>query len=298
MKRTLFAVLGAISLSACAQAPQGAAAAAKSDPAKAEAAKTDAAKPAAPSGAAPQVAAGSADARAVEAVRTLNPKVDIDKVGPAPMPGFREAVVQGQVVYVSDDGRYLFLPGSGGALFDTKNKRNVMEDTLASMRRDLVKTIPASERIVFAPANPKHTVTIFTDVECGYCRKLHSEMAEYNRQGIAVEYLAFPRMGIGSEDYKKMVSVWCAADRRKALTEAKADHAVQAKECKNTVEQQYEIGQRAGLTGTPMILNADGIQLGGYVPPAQLREALDKLAAESKTVAKPAAAVATPAGGL
>ncbi|MBN7137126.1 disulfide bond formation protein DsbC [Lysobacter enzymogenes] len=290
MKRILFAVLGAISLSACAQTPPGAAAAAKADPVKPAAEAV--------AGTAPKVAAGSADARAVEAVRTLNPKVNIDKVGAAPMPGFREALVQGQVVYVSDDGRYLFLPGSGGALFDTQAKRNLMEDTLAGMRRDLLKTIPASERIVFAPANPKHTVTVFTDVECGYCRKLHSEIAEYNRQGIAVEYLAFPRMGIGSEDYKKMVSVWCAADRRKALTDAKSDHgSVSSKQCKNTVEQQYEVGQRAGLTGTPMILNADGVQLGGYVPPAQLREALDKLAAESKTAAKPTAAVATPVGG-
>jgi thiol:disulfide interchange protein DsbC len=294
MKRILFALIGAISLSACAQAPQGAAAAAKTDPAKpaAEASK----------GAAPKVEAGSADARAVDAIRTLNPNVTIDKVGPAPMPGFREALAQGQVVYVSDDGRYLFLPGSGGALFDTQVKKNLSEDSLAGMRKDLVKTIPASERIVFAPANPKHTVTVFTDVECGYCRKLHSEIAEYNRQGIAIEYLAFPRMGIGSDDYKKMVSVWCAADRRKALTDAKSDHgSVASKDCKNSVTQQYNVGQRAGLTGTPMILTADGVQLGGYVPPAQLREALDKLAAESKKpagAAKPTAAVAAPVGGL
>ncbi|MGO1072280.1 thioredoxin fold domain-containing protein [Lysobacter sp. CA199] len=290
MKRIMFAVLGAISLSACAQAPQGAAA--NADPAKpaAQASK----------GAAPKVAAGTADARAVEAIRTLSPNVTIEKVGPAPMPGFREALAQGQVVYVSDDGRYLFLPGSGGALFDTQAKRNLSEDTMAGMRRDLIKTIPASERIVFAPASPKHTVTVFTDVECGYCRKLHSEIAEYNRQGIAVEYLAFPRMGIGSDDYKKMVSVWCAADRRKALTDAKSDHGnVASKQCKNSVEQQYEVGQRAGLTGTPMILTSEGVQLGGYVPPAQLRQALDKLAAESKGGgAKPTAAVAAPVGGL
>ena len=294
MKRILFALIGAISLSACAQqAPQGAAAA-----------KTDPAKPAAQAakGAAPKVEAGSADARAVDAIRSLNPNVSIDKIGPAPMAGFREALAQGQVVYVSDDGRYLFLPGSGGALFDTQAKKNLSEDSLAGMRKDLIKAIPVSERIVFAPANPKHTVTIFTDVECGYCRKLHSEIAEYNRQGIAVEYLAFPRMGIGSEDYKKMVSVWCAADRRKDLTDAKSDHgSVPTKECKNSVTEQYNIGQRAGLTGTPMILNVDGVQIGGYVPPAQLREALDKLAAESKKpagAAKPTAAVAVPVGGL
>ncbi|MGH8081006.1 MAG: DsbC family protein [Lysobacter sp.] len=300
MKRIMFAVLGAISLSACAQAPQGAAAA-KVDPAKPASVAAQA-----PKGAAPKVASGTADARAVEAIRTLSPNINIDKVGAAPMPGFREALAQGQVVYVSDDGRYLFLPGSGGALFDTQAKRNLSEDTLAGMRKDLIKSIPVSERIVFAPANPKHTVAVFTDVECGYCRKLHSEIAEYNRQGIAVEYMAFPRMGIGSEDYKKMVSVWCAADRRKALTDAKSDHGISTKECKNTVEQQYNVGQRAGLTGTPMILTEDGVQLGGYVPPAQLREALDKLAAEPKaktaaagpTAAGPTAAVATPAGGL
>nr|WP_057916898.1 DsbC family protein [Lysobacter antibioticus] len=292
MKRIIFAVLGAISLSACAQAPQGAAA--KSDPAAP--AKTAAAA----KGSAPEVKAGSADALAVEAIRQLNPNVSIDKVGPSPVPGFREALAQGQVVYVSDDGRYLFLPGSGGALFDTQAKKNLSESSLAGMRKDLLKTIPASERIVFAPANPKHTVTIFTDVECGYCRKLHSEIAEYNRQGIAVEYLAFPRMGIGSEDYKKMVSVWCAADRRKALTDAKSEQSIPNKDCKNTVTMQYNVGQRAGLTGTPMILTSEGIQLGGYVPPAQLREALDKIAADAKPAAsgaKPTAAVAVPTGG-
>ncbi|KRB11020.1 DsbC family protein [Lysobacter sp. Root690] len=295
MKRILITVLGAvISLSACAQAPQGAAAAGGTDPVK-----DRAGVPATPAGTAPQVVAGSADARAIEAMRALNPNVAIDKVGPAPMPGLREILVQGQVVYVSDDGGYLFLPGTGGALFNIKGKRNVTEDSLAGMRRDLVKTIPASERIVFAPANPKHTVTVFTDAECGYCRKLHGEIAEYNRQGIAVEYLAFPRMGIGSDDYKKMVSVWCAADRREALTAVKSDRAVSSKTCKNTVEQQYQIGQRAGVgaTGTPTILNADGFHVGGYVPPAQLRERLDKLAAESERASRPAAAVAAPAGG-
>ena len=89
------------------------------------------------------------------------------------------------------------------------------------VRRKLLKTIPVSDRIVFAPPNPKYTVSVFTDVECGYCRKLHSDIAEYNRQGIAIQYLAFPRMGLGSADFNKMVTVWCSADRRKALTDAK-----------------------------------------------------------------------------
>lgn len=267
MKRILLvAALGAISLSACAKTPQ----ADQATPAAA----------AAPAAARP--AAGTAEARAVDAIAQLNPNVEVESVTAAPLPGFREAIVGGQVVYVSDDGRYLFLPGAGGALFDTQAKKNLSEAALAGMRTRLLATIPQSERIVFAPPNPVHTVTVFTDVECGYCRKLHSEIAEYNAQGIAVEYLAFPRMGIGSEDFEKMVSVWCASDRKKALTEAKTSGKVIDKDCKNTVTMQYNVGQRAGLTGTPMILAEDGTQLGGYVPPKALREALDKLAADNR----------------
>lgn len=282
MKRLVLAVLGAISLSACAQAPGGSVL-------QAPAAATTPAKPAAPT-----PAAGTAEARAIAAVRALNPQVEVERVAAAPMPGFREAIVAGQVVYVSDDGRYLFLPGSGGALFDVTAKKNLSEDAMAAVRKQLLETIPTSERIVFAPAKPKYTVTVFTDVECGYCRKLHSEIAEYNRQGIAIEYLAFPRMGLGSDDYRKMVAVWCAPDRRKALTAAKNDHGPTKADCKSSVNQQYDVGQRVGLTGTPMILTREGVQLGGYIPPAALREALDKLAADqahaaATTPAKPGA---------
>lgn len=267
MKRILIAAaLGMISLSACAQAPA---------PADGAATPTTAGTPAGD----PAPAAGTPEARAVAAIRGISPDIKVEYVGAAPIPGFREAVVGGQVVYVSDDGNYLFLAGAGGALLDTRTQKNLSETTLGSMRNKLLATIPASERIVFAPLNPKHTVTVFTDAECGYCRKMHSEIKQYNAEGIAVEYLAFPRMGIGSEDFNQMVSVWCSPDRKTALTNAKTTGKVEDRNCKNTITQQYNVGQRVGLTGTPMIIAADGSQLGGYLPPKALRAALDKLAA-------------------
>lgn len=273
MKRLALAVLvGAISLTACAQSPQPAA----------KDAATSAGAATATADKAP--AAGTPDARAIAAVRKLNAQIKVDRVGAAPIPGFREAIVQGQVVYVSDDGRYMFLPGSGGAVFDTQGMKNLSEQAIAGLRLELLKTIAKGERIRFAPANPVHTVTVFTDVECGYCQKLHGEIAEYNRQGIAIEYLAFPRAGIGSPNYHQMVSVWCAADRRGAMTAAKTGGTVPRKACTTSVNQQYDVGQRIGLTGTPMILTEQGVQVGGYVPPAELRKLLDKAKADSAGV--------------
>lgn len=286
MKRFFLALIGAISLSACAQGPQSGTAG------KAPGTQAATAGQPAVTGSAPRVTANTPEARAIAAVHQLNPQVTVDKVGAAPIAGFREATVQGQIVYVSDDGRYVFLPGPQGALYDVAAQKNLSEQSMAATRKELLKTIPVSERIVFAPVNPKYTVAVFTDVECGYCRKLHSQIADYNRQGIEVQYIAFPRMGLGSEDHKKMISVWCAPDRRKALTDAKHDRPIPVRDCKNTVSMQFDIGQRVGLTGTPMIIAEDGTTVGGYLPPQQLREALERVARGGK--AAPAAGATDP----
>jgi thiol:disulfide interchange protein DsbC len=267
----LLVLLATASLSACAQSP-----APGNKAAKPAAAKTPANAPA--------VKPGTPDERALAAIRSLNAQVQIDRIAAAPLPGFREVIVGGQVIYVSDDGRYLLQ----GALFDVDAKKDLSQTGLAEVRRELLATIPEDDRIVFAPAKPDYTVTVFTDVECGYCRKLHQDIAEYNRRGIAVEYVAFPRMGLGSDDFRKMVAVWCSKDRRKALTDAKNGKRVPQKTCTNPVTMQYDIGQRVGLTGTPMIITEEGVQMPGYMPPDALRAALDKLEAEAEAEPVPA----------
>ena len=267
------ALLGALSLTACAQAPQAPAAD-----------KPAAAKPATASTA----ASGSAEDRARAAIAKLNPRAKVEYVGAAPLPGFREVIAGGQLLYVSDDGRYLMQ----GAVLDLEAQEDLMQNSpaLAEHRRKLIATIPHAERIVFAPPNAKYTVTVFADIECGYCRKLHGEVGELNRLGIAVEYLAFPRMGLGSQDHKDMISVWCSPDRKRALTDAKAGKPVAPRDCKNPVTMEFDVGQRIGVSGTPAIYSAEGVQLGGYLPPAALRAKLDELAAKKA----PAAAGAAP----
>jgi len=217
---------------------------------------------------------------------TLNPKIEIDYIGAAALPGFREAIVGGQVVLISDDGKYLVQ----GSVVDIGSQKELTQSSpaLSKYRQDLLKSVKTSERIIFAPPNPEYTVSVFTDIECGYCRKLHSEIAEYNRRGIAIEYLAFPRMGLGSADHKSMISVWCASDRKQALTDAKNGKPVPDRQCRSTpVDMEYNVGQRLGISGTPAIFAADGTQLGGYLPADKMREALDKLAGDAGAV-KPA----------
>lgn len=220
------------------------------------------------------------DIAAIKALRNMAPQITPDRVGPAPIPGWRELLVGGNPVYVSEDGRYLIQ----GSIFDINAKKDISQAGVSAFRRDKMATVPAEDKIVFASAGkPKHTVMVFTDIECGFCRKLHEDIAEYNRLGITIEYLAFPRAGTASPDFKHMESVWCSADRNKALTDAKAGRPVPEKTCTNPVMMQYTLGQKVGLQGTPMIVAANGVALPGYMPPNDLLAALDRLAEEAKT---------------
>ena len=219
-----------------------------------------------------------ADSKAVEAaLKTALPTIKPDAINESPIKGVYEVVVGARLFYVSEDGRYLMQ----GSMVDLKSREDLTEKKLGAARLGALEKLGTDNMIVFKPKIFKHLVYVFTDIDCGYCRKLHNEIAEYNKQGITVEYLAYPRMGLGSKDHRDMVSVWCAADRNQALTRAKEGKPVQAKECQSPVEAQFALGQRLGVTGTPAVYAANGTQLGGYLPPKQMREALDKLAASA-----------------
>ncbi|MDE1894319.1 MAG: DsbC family protein [Xanthomonadaceae bacterium] len=213
-----------------------------------------------------------------KAIHRLAANVDVDSIRPAPMPGFYQVIAAGQMVYVSTDGKYMMH----GDLVDLGRRENLSDAAWAAFRKDELAKVPVSQRIVFAPARPKYTVTVFTDVSCGFCRALHAHMAAFNKAGIAVEYLAWPREGVlttagrPTPTYAEMVSVWCAKDRKAAFTAAEQGQAPAAASCVNPVKDQYELGLKLGVNGTPTIYGADGRVLGGFVTPEQLLKALEE----------------------
>ena len=210
------------------------------------------------------------------AVQGLVPNASIDSIRPAPMQGFYQVIASGHLVYVSNDGKYML----NGDLIDLGKKKNITEDGWAEFRKAELAKVPAADRIVFSPPNPRYRVTVFTDVNCAYCRQLHEHIADFNKAGIAVEYIAWPREGVVNEagrttpTYNEMVSVWCASDRKAAFTSAKLGKTPKAANCPNPVKDEFELGVKLGVSGTPTIIAADGSMVGGYVTPEQLLQAL------------------------
>jgi thiol:disulfide interchange protein DsbC len=212
---------------------------------------------------------GKAEAKADPRAEIAKKFDDIkpEDVRMSPVNGVFEITRDAQISYVTADGRYAFA----GDLIDIDSDTNLSENRRRGIRTRLIEAVPVSEMLVFGPKNPKHVVTVFTDIDCGYCRRLHSQIAEYNKLGIEVRYLFFPRSGPNTESWQKAESVWCSANRNDALTRAKNGEAVKAAKCPtDIVKRDFELGIKLNVEGTPAIILPSGEVLPGYAPPAKL----------------------------
>ncbi len=221
-----------------------------------------------------RVEATKADPRAEIAHRL---DVTVEAVRPSAIAGLYEVAHGGEVVYVSGDGHFVI----SGDLYDSDKGKNLTAVRRAEARMESMKSVSDEDAIVFSPKQTKYTLTVFTDVDCGFCRRLHADIGELNRLGIKIRYLFFPRSGPGTDSWHKAEAVWCASNRQDALTRAKlgADIPAAKASCKTPVARTYALGQELGMRGTPGIFTDKGDYVAGYLPPAQLIEKLKQLEA-------------------
>jgi len=199
-------------------------------------------------------------------------QISVSSVSPFVVDGLYEVLTNQGVYYISENAQFLIH----GEVYDLDNgMKNVSQKSVVALRISKLKAFE-KDMIVYKAPNEKHVVTIFTDTNCGYCQKLHAEMADYHKQGITIRYLAFPRGGVRSGTYHSMVSIWCADDPKNAMDAAKSRHQIESKTCENSVKEQYELGLFFGVKGTPAMVFEDGSLNPGYVPAGRLIKILDE----------------------
>lgn len=210
-------------------------------------------------------------------INRLIPDIDVQSLTEMKETGLYEAIINGQIYYFTHDGRHMIQ----GNILSLETRENLTEVRKLDIKKAILAEIDPESMITFAPKNPDYMLTVFTDIDCGYCRQLHQEIKEYNKLGIGIRYMAYPRAGVESEAAEQLVEVWCAKDQQKAMTDAKAQREVNGKLCSdNPVIAHFELGQQLGVSGTPSMFLENGQMLPGYVPPQRLREVLDANAEE------------------
>ncbi len=217
----------------------------------------------------------SADNLIRSKLSAVRPDLTITDVSPSVVPGMYEvAIAGGGTIHVSQDANYFYL----GDLYQITSNRlvNLSEAAKNKDRKNLMDGLNDKELFVFSPAGEtKASVAVFTDVDCGYCRKLHQEVPKMNELGIEVKYLAFPRAGMGSKSFEKIASAWCAKDKNEALTQVKNGKSIDVNICDNNpVEAQYNLGSKVGVRGTPAIILESGEMVPGYLPADELAKQL------------------------
>jgi thiol:disulfide interchange protein DsbC len=216
----------------------------------------------------------------IQAIRDLltatQPKLAVGDIAASPIDGLYEVTIQnGDTIYVSRDAKYL-IPGD---LYESKDEGivNLGDARRNELRREKIAAVDEKDMIVFeAEGERKAVLTVFTDVDCPYCRKLHGDVEELNHRGIAVRYLAFPRTGLNTETHRKMISTWCAENPQATMTNAKRGAEIPEADCARAddIAIQYRLGREVGVTGTPSLVLEDGSMLPGYVPVDTLADAL------------------------
>ncbi len=202
------------------------------------------------------------------------PDLPVKSIQKSELEGVYQVVTEaGETLFFSQDGRY-FIAGDLYSL-DNNRLQNLSEKKREQIRADKVASIPGDDKIVFpAQGKLKGKISVFTDIDCGYCRKLHKEVPELNKQGVEVSYLAYPRAGEFSESYNKYVSAYCAEDKLLAMTKAKNGQPIAPKVCDNHVTEQYNLGREMGISGTPAIILENGTLIPGYVSADKIVKAL------------------------
>ncbi len=204
-------------------------------------------------------------------------KLTLDSINLTPISGLLEVISEANILYISSDGKYLV---SGDLIDLSKDKEdwNLTDLTARKIRAKLLAAFPAKDMIIY-PSSKKQigSVTVFTDFDCGYCRKMQDDIDEYSDAGIEIRYMAFPRSGPGSPSYEKAVTVWCAKDRETAFTLAMAGKELPKNNCKdNPVYKEFDLGRKLGVSGTPTMFLANGVKIPGYIKAHELVKIIKK----------------------
>lgn len=209
------------------------------------------------------------------------PSLSIDEIQNSPITGVFQVRSGPVVMYVTQDGRYAI---SGDILDLSDGETNITENARKKARVTALEKLGTEHMVIYEAPNARHIVTVVTDIDCAYCRKFHQQIADINKRGITVRYLAFPRAGSKSTSYEKAVNVWCADDPKAAMTKAKQGHPVPAKTCDNhMIDEQFHFGVMAGVSGTPTMILEDGTLVPGYYDSENL---LNILNSSKKELAK------------
>lgn len=188
-------------------------------------------------------------------------------------------VVAGKTVfYVDPDARHAFI----GRVYDLEGKRDLTEATLATLRPESQPNPPPQmqsslswadlpfEASILRNEGGRLSVAVFSDINCGYCRRLSDALHE----APDIEVREFLVGMSQSADVSNAIA--CSDDPEAALETYYATRRAPNGTCSEDVVTPAQAAARTiGMSGTPTFVRPDGQTMAGFQSVSQLRAWLE-----------------------
>ncbi len=194
----------------------------------------------------------------------------IDEVSKTPMPGvFEVRVNQSELFYTDAQGNYLIQ----GSLIDARARVNLTEQRLQKLTAIAFKDLPLKDAFTVVRGNGKRQLVVFSDPNCGYCKRLERELLKVD--DVTIHVLLYPILGADSAE--KARHIWCAKDKAKTYADWMMREALPAAaDCDTAaVARNFEFGKKHRVTGTPTLVFADGSRVPGAIGADRIEKMLD-----------------------
>jgi thiol:disulfide interchange protein DsbC len=196
----------------------------------------------------------------------------IEHIVKTPYSGMYEVIIDDQLLYTDAQGEYLFE----GNIIEAKSRRDLSGERRKVLFAIDFDKLPLELAVKKVKGNGKRKLAIFTDPNCGFCRKLEKELSRVS--DVTLYFFMYPIFP-GSDEIVR--NVLCSKNPVKAWDDWMLSDITPAQAvCDTQTEKVKALGQKLHVNGTPNLIFGNGIQAPGYLPAEELEKNLNQRTAQ------------------
>jgi thiol:disulfide interchange protein DsbC len=203
--------------------------------------------------------------------KKLGVNAKVRSVSPAPVTGLYEILVGNEIFYTDSTGKYLIQ----GEIIELSTGKNITEQRQSDLNRIKWSDLNQANAIKNVRGNGSRQLAIFSDPNCGYCKRLEKSLQQLDNVTIYTYLIPI----LSPDSAQKAKQIWCSSDPYKAYIDWMVNGVSPSgkTDCSNPLDKNLTTAKNYGITGTPTIFFTDGSRFPGAVQITDIEKKLNSL---------------------
>jgi len=206
-----------------------------------------------------------------EIQKKLGANVKVKSVSPAPVSGLYEVLVGNDIFYTDVSAKYLIQ----GEIIELATGKNITEQRQADLNRIKWSDLTPANAIKNVRGNGSRQLAIFSDPNCGYCKRLDKTLQQLDNVTIYTYLIPI----LSPDSAQKAKQIWCSSDPNKVYMDWMVNGIAPSGkgDCATPLDKNMAFAKTYGVTGTPTLFFTDGSRFPGAVQIADIEKKLSTL---------------------